>query len=84
MPVAQSAHVQQYEYDPATSSLRIEFVNGAIYEYANVPQAVADRFAQSGSKGSFLHAELIPRFGRGTVLRAAQKARESWGAGGAG
>jgi hypothetical protein len=38
MPVAQSSHLQNFEYDPESQTLMITFVNGDIYRYSNVPQ----------------------------------------------
>ena len=60
MPVAQSSHVNSYEYDPATGTITIQFVNGAVYT-GHMGQAEYDIFHQSGSKGSYVQNSLRGR-----------------------
>jgi len=68
LPVAQSNHVQTYEYDEDTRVLTVSFTNGAMYSYNGVSQSDADTFARSGSKGTALWSVIIPRYGKGTLL----------------
>ncbi len=75
MPVAQSSHIQHFSYDPESSTLTVEFVNGSVYSYAGVPQAEYDRFAQAGSKGTHLHAYIIPAVGKGSRVLPAMRSR---------
>lgn len=58
MPVAQSSHLQSYDYDPETQTLLVTFVNGDIYRYSNVPASEYYNFAQSGGAGSYFHAKI--------------------------
>ena len=45
-------------YDPATSTLRIHFISGMIYEYKNVPGEVYEAMKTSGAKGTFLNQHI--------------------------
>ena len=40
-------------YDPDTSTLRIQFKDGSIYEYFDVPQYVYDELYAADSKGTY-------------------------------
>jgi len=51
----QSRHLNGGDYDPETRILTIQFVNGAIYRYAGVPQTVADTLFQSGSSRDYFN-----------------------------
>ena len=42
-------------YDPSTETLEVEFQNGGVYQYYNVPTSMHAQFMESGSKGQFLH-----------------------------
>ncbi len=50
-----SSNISSVGYDPATETLEIEFLSGAIYQYYNVPQNIYDQLMQAGSKGRFLN-----------------------------
>ena len=58
MPVAQSSHIQHYNYDPDIATLAITFTNGAKYVWNRVPISVYNDFHSSGSKGAFLHSKI--------------------------
>lgn len=58
MDVAQSSHLQTYEYDPQNMTLRIMFVDGSVYEYAGVPPNIAEGLRQNGGSGTFFHANI--------------------------
>ena len=60
MPIAQSSHVQEYNYNKQTGRLVIQFVNGAIYQ-CEMGQTEYDTFHQSGSKGSYVQNNLRGR-----------------------
>lgn len=64
MPIAQSAHIQEYDYEPSVGTLDIQFVNGAVYRWTGITPAEYDNFHQSGSKGAYVHSKL----GRGTLI----------------
>ena len=50
-----SSNVASLGYDSSTETLEVEFLNGSIYQYFNVPQNIYDQLMQQGSKGRFLH-----------------------------
>ena len=50
-----SSNLAAVGYDPATETLEVEFLNGSIYQYFNVPQNMYDNLMQEGSKGRFLN-----------------------------
>lgn len=58
MPVAQSSHLQSFNYDADTQLLTVEFVGGAIYQYTGVPQTEYWNLAQSGGSGGYFHSKI--------------------------
>lgn len=62
MPVAQSSHIQTYDYDPDTRTLTIQFTNGALYNYNGVDANTYYAFAQSNSPGSYFHTKIKGQF----------------------
>jgi hypothetical protein len=58
MPIAQSSHLQSYDYDPDTETLTIQFVNGSIYQYSGVPATEYWNMQQSGGSGSYFVAKI--------------------------
>lgn len=58
MRIAQSSHLQSYSYDENTQTLTVQFQNGAIYQYANVPQTEYWNLAQNGGSGTYFHAKI--------------------------
>lgn len=60
MPIAQSAHVQSYEYDAERGVVTIQFVNGAVYE-GPMSESEYWNFHQSGSKGAYVNDKLRGR-----------------------
>lgn len=50
-----SSNVASIGYDPASETLEIEFTNGSIYQYFNVPSDLNDQLMAAPSKGQFLH-----------------------------
>jgi hypothetical protein len=49
-------------YDEAEHSLEIEFHNGHVYRYLDVPAAVHRLLLQAGSIGEFVNKVVKPRF----------------------
>lgn len=62
MPVAQSSHLQHYEYDPNSQVLTIQFVNGSIYTYGNVPETEFHNMAQSGGAGTYFWMKIRDKY----------------------
>jgi len=51
----QSSNLASVGYEPETSTLEIEFHNGGIYQYFQVPQEIYEGLMNAGSKGTFFH-----------------------------
>ena len=50
-----SSNIASVGYDSATETLEVEFLNGSVYQYYNVPENMYDQLMKEGSKGRFLH-----------------------------
>jgi hypothetical protein len=50
-----SSTVVSIGYDATTETLEVEFTNGGVYQYYNVPVSLHAQFMESSSKGQFLH-----------------------------
>lgn len=51
-----SSNLNSVGYDPNTRILEIEFHEGGIYQYNNVPQHIYDGLMSAPSKGSYHHS----------------------------
>lgn len=71
--VAQSSHLQTYEYDPNTQVLTVQFVNGSIYQYSGVPITEFYNMAQSGGGGTYFHAKIRNKFPTTKIAEAPRK-----------
>ncbi len=49
-----SSNIASIGYDQKTKTLEVEFLNGSIYQYFDVPQAVYEEFIRAESKGKYL------------------------------
>lgn len=49
--------------------LRVEFTNGAQYDYKEVPAEVFNDFMQAKSQGKFYHAEIKSKFTGAKVVK---------------
>ena len=47
-------------YDPAAHVLEVEFRNGGVYQYLEVPDDEFEEFVRSPSKGRYLNTEIKP------------------------
>ena len=50
-----SSNVASIGYDQMTETLEVEFLNGSIYQYYNVPKNMYDQLMKDSSKGRFLN-----------------------------
>ena len=50
-----SSNIASIGYDANTETLEVEFLNGSVYQYYNVPQNMYDQLIAEGSKGRFLN-----------------------------
>lgn len=53
-----SSNLASVGYDPATKTLEVEFLNGSIYQYFNVPEAVYRGLMAAASHGSYFDANV--------------------------
>ena len=51
-----SSKVAAIGYHSPTQTLEVEFVNGSVYQYYNVPEQLHERIMREPSKGRFLNA----------------------------
>lgn len=58
LAVENSSQVKAYGYDPATSTLAVEFKSGGVYHYHEVPAELFTEMQESKSVGSFLHGKV--------------------------
>lgn len=57
-----SSHLQAVGYDPITATLEIRFIDGAIYRYADVPEAIHAGLMAAQSKGGYFDRHIKPRY----------------------
>jgi len=57
-----SSTVLSIGYEPTSSTLEVEFKNGGVYQYYNVPEMIYQQLMASDSKGKFLHAYIKPAY----------------------
>jgi hypothetical protein len=53
-----SSTVASAGYDLPTTTLEVEFTNGNVYQYFDVPDLVYQEFRQAPSPGQFLNANI--------------------------
>ena len=57
-----SASVRSIGYDMDSSTLELEYVNGSIYRYYEVPQPTYAGLLAAASIGSYVNTEIKPYF----------------------
>ncbi len=57
-----SSVVAAIRYDASSSTLRVVYVSGAVYDYKNVPEKVYNEMKKASSKGEFLNKEIKPNY----------------------
>lgn len=57
-----SSVVAAIRYDASSSTLRIVYISGAVYDYKNVPEKVYNEMKKAFSKGEFLNNEIKPNY----------------------
>ena len=50
-----SSNVRSVGYDDASNTLQVEFLNGSLYQYFDVPIQIFEGLLTAGSVGSYLH-----------------------------
>lgn len=54
----ESSMITSFGFDPSISTLEIEFKNGAVWQYFDVPQSVYYEMKSASSCGKFFHANI--------------------------
>ena len=57
-----SAVIAGIKYDAASSTLRVVYVSGMVYDYKNVPEEVYIAMRTSFSKGAFLNQHIKGKY----------------------
>jgi hypothetical protein len=57
-----SSVVAAIRYDAATSTLRVIYVSGSVYDYKQVPEKVYKEMRTASSKGEFLNKHIKPNY----------------------
>lgn len=57
-----SSNLSSVGYDDVSAILRIEFVNGRVYDYKNVPEEIHLGLMQAASKGKFFSSKIRDRY----------------------
>jgi hypothetical protein len=55
-----SSSLASVGYDAARRVLEVEFLNGGVYEYRDVPEEKYNGLLEADSKGRYLNAEVKP------------------------
>jgi len=58
----QSSMITSYGYDATVAILEIEFIKGAVWQYADVPESVFYEMQACDSCGKFFHANIKGRY----------------------
>ena len=59
----QSVAIKSFDYDAAKQVLRIEFKNGSIYNYLDVPETVYKEMKDTPSVGKYFNSNIKDKFG---------------------
>ncbi len=54
IPTPESSNIAQFAYDNANQILKVEFKNGSVYDYFDVPEHIFEGMKGAASKGQFL------------------------------
>lgn len=57
-----STSIASLGYDPNQSTLEIEFLEGAVYQYHNIPTSVYLSFVNANSRGRFFNYYIKPYY----------------------
>lgn len=57
-----SSNIVRIDYDEDNGLLEIQFKDGSVYNYPNVPSHIIDEFEAAESKGKFAHANIYKQY----------------------
>lgn len=63
----QSSMIASLGHDANTSTLEVEFNNGAVWQYYDVPESVYYDMMNSGSLGKYFHANIKGQYSEAQV-----------------
>ena len=58
----ESSNIKKTEYDTESKLLVVEFNNGMIYTYEQVPHQIYTRFRLSESQGKYFNSEIAKKY----------------------
>ncbi len=58
----ESSNIARIAYDEATQVLKVEFKNGSLYDYFDVPKQVFEGMRHAPSKGEYLAQQVKGRY----------------------
>jgi YD repeat-containing protein len=58
----ESSSISRFAYDEASRVLEVEFANGSVYDYFDVPDHVFDGMRNASSKGQYLAQQVKGNF----------------------
>jgi hypothetical protein len=73
MKVAQSRHIEAFDYDQGSRRLTIQFTNGSVYTYAGVDANTYYAFSQSSSPGSYFHSKIKGNYNTTLIAKGDSK-----------
>lgn len=56
--MVKSSNLKSIGYDQSSNTLEIEFLNGGIYQYFNIPSQIHLAIMNAVSKGTYFHANI--------------------------
>ena len=68
MPVAQSSHLNSFDYDIGSQTLTIAFNNGSVYHYREVPLQEFENLKQAGSPGTYFWQNIRSKYGTTKIV----------------
>ncbi|GEM_PF-6099974 len=60
---SQSKAINSFDYDSTKEILRVEFQNGSVYQYLDVPSSVYKELKDSPSVGQYFNSSIRDKFG---------------------
>lgn len=57
-----SSNIRSIGYEVGTGTLEVEFNNGGVYQYFNVPEATYSALMRASSKGAYLNDHVKERY----------------------
>ena len=57
-----SSVVAAIKFDAGTSTLRVIYISGSVYDYKNVPEEIYNEMKKAFSKGEYLNKHIKPNY----------------------